>query len=77
MSQYRRSIVPDGTYFFTQVTYQRHHWLCQDLARKTLRQAIIQVQHKSGAPHLILSKMYLTKVILYNFFSKSHKISLI
>ena len=46
MSQYRRSIVPGGTYFFTQVTYQRRHWLCQDLARKTLRQAIIQVQHK-------------------------------
>lgn len=46
MSHYRRSIVPGGTYFFTQVTYQRRHWLCQYLARKILRQAIIQVRHK-------------------------------
>ena len=46
MSQYRRSIVPGGTYFLTQVTYQRRQWLCQDLARKTLRQAIKQIQCK-------------------------------
>ena len=46
MSQYRRLIVPGGTFFFTQVTYQRRHWLCQDIARKTLREAILQVQRK-------------------------------
>ena len=46
MSQCCRLVVPGGTYLFTQVTYQHHHWLCQDLARKTLSQAIIQVKHK-------------------------------
>jgi putative transposase len=46
MSQYRRLIVPGGTYFFTQVTEQRRDWLCEDLARKTLRQGIIKVQSR-------------------------------
>ena len=46
MSQYRRLFVPGGTFFFTQVTHQRRNWLCRDLARKTLRLAIEQVQIK-------------------------------
>ena len=46
MSQYRRLFVPGGTYFFTQVTHQRYPWLCQKLARQTLRQAIKRVQTK-------------------------------
>lgn len=46
MSQYRRLIVPGGTYLFTQVSYQRRPWLCKKLARQTLRQAIKKVQAK-------------------------------
>lgn len=46
MSQYRRLTVPGGTFFFTQVTHQRRNWLCQDLARTTLRLAIERVQIK-------------------------------
>ena len=46
MSQYRRLVVPGGTFFFTQVTYHRCSWLCEDLARISLRQAIKQVQIK-------------------------------
>ena len=46
MPNYRRNIVPGGTYFFTQVTYQRHAWLCSDIARSTLRTAINKVRKK-------------------------------
>ena len=46
MPQYRRLFVPGGTFFFTQVTYQRANWLCQDIARETLRKAIQTVQIK-------------------------------
>ena len=44
MPNYIRRIVPGGTYFFTLVTYQRRSWLCSDVARNTLRSAIIQVR---------------------------------
>ena len=40
MSNYRRSAITGGTYFITQVTYQRIPWLCGDLGRKALREAI-------------------------------------
>jgi len=34
-----------GTYFFTQTTYHHHHtWLCTDVARTALRNAINQVR---------------------------------
>ncbi len=44
MSNYRRFTIAGGTYFFTQVTYQRQPWLCTDLACATLRAAITQVR---------------------------------
>ncbi len=44
MVNYRRHALPGGTYFFTLVTHQRHPWLCTDLARQTLRAAILQVK---------------------------------
>jgi putative transposase len=46
MSNYRRFNVPGGTYFITQVTYQREPWLCSELGRKALREAIVKVREK-------------------------------
>ncbi|MEG3439531.1 transposase [Pannus brasiliensis CCIBt3594] len=40
MSDYRRLYVAGGTYFITQVTHQREPWLCSELGRKGLREAI-------------------------------------
>ncbi len=44
MPNYRRLIVPGGTYFFTVITYQRIPWLCSEIARQTLREAINYVR---------------------------------
>jgi putative transposase len=46
MSNYRRPAITEGTYFITQVTYQRIPWLCSDLGRKGLREAIAKVREK-------------------------------
>jgi putative transposase len=46
MPNYRRNTIAGGTYFFTQVTHQRHPWLCSDTARVLLREAIVQVRQK-------------------------------
>ncbi|MDB9496952.1 transposase [Spirulina major CS-329] len=46
MSNYRRFKVSGGTYFITQVTYQREKWLCQDIGRQALREAILKVKSK-------------------------------
>lgn len=46
MSNYRRTHVSEGTYFITQVTYQRDKWLCSDIGRKALREAIEKVREK-------------------------------
>lgn len=46
MPNYRRLKVAGSTYFFTQVTHQRQPWLCSEIARATLREAIIQVKQK-------------------------------
>ncbi|HEY9876161.1 MAG TPA: hypothetical protein V6D12_22210 [Candidatus Obscuribacterales bacterium] len=47
MPNYRRLTIAGGTYFFTQVTYQRQPWLCTDIARVTLRDAIAKVRQSS------------------------------
>lgn len=44
MSNYRRAKVEGGTYFITQVTYGRKPWLCDELPRQILRQAIQSVR---------------------------------
>jgi putative transposase len=44
MSNYRRFIASGGTFFFTQVTNQRIPWLCSDIGRENLRNAIRRVQ---------------------------------
>jgi putative transposase len=46
MSNYRRPYVSGGTYFITQVTYQREPWLCSDVGRTALREAIATVRQK-------------------------------
>ena len=46
MPNYRRSNVAGGTYFITQVTYQREPWLCTKIVRNALREAIKKVQQK-------------------------------
>jgi putative transposase len=46
MSNYRRPTITGGTYFITQVTYQRIPWLCSDLGRIGLREAIAKVREK-------------------------------
>jgi putative transposase len=44
MPNYRRPTIAGGTYFITQVTYQRQPWLCDELARHALRTAIERVR---------------------------------
>jgi putative transposase len=46
MPNYRRPHVSGGTYFITQVTYQRDSWLCSDIGRKALREGIKKVKKK-------------------------------
>lgn len=46
MTNYRRSKIEGGTYFFTQVTHQRQPWLCTDTARPLLRAAFLKVREK-------------------------------
>jgi putative transposase len=46
MPNYRRPNVSGGTYFITQITYQRESWLCTDIGRKSLREAIEKVKEK-------------------------------
>ncbi|MEM9926885.1 MAG: transposase [Cyanobacteria bacterium P01_D01_bin.50] len=46
MPEYRRFRITGGTYFFTLVTYNRHPWLCSEIARSTLRKAIERVRLK-------------------------------
>lgn len=46
MPNYRRQTIAGGTYFITQVTYQRRPWLCSETARLALRTAINQVRKK-------------------------------
>lgn len=44
MPNYRRLTVTGGTYFITQVTFQREGWLCSDMGRRALREAITKVR---------------------------------
>lgn len=44
MPNYRRPYIAGGTYFITQVTYQRVPWLCRDVGRQALRTAILSVK---------------------------------
>ncbi|MGK7888734.1 MAG: transposase [Leptolyngbyaceae cyanobacterium] len=46
MPNYRRPYIPGGTYFITQVTYQRVPWLCRDVGRQALREALVTVKEK-------------------------------
>jgi putative transposase len=46
MSNYRRSCVPGGTFFFTIVTHNRRQFLTSDLARACLRKAIDKIRWK-------------------------------
>ncbi|WP_193198571.1 hypothetical protein [Nostoc sp. MG11] len=46
MPEYRRFRVSGGTYFFTLVTYKRSPWLCDDIARSSLREGIEKVRKK-------------------------------
>ncbi len=44
MPNYRRPHIAGGTYFITQVTYQRERWFCGEVGRQALREAIITVR---------------------------------
>jgi putative transposase len=46
MSNYRRQNICGGTYFLTQVTYDRIPWLCDEIARTALREAIEKTRTK-------------------------------
>jgi putative transposase len=46
MPNYRRWHRPGGNFFFTLVTHQRRPFLCDDSARRILRQAIEQCQER-------------------------------
>ena len=47
MARYRRDKTPGTTWFFTVVTYQRRHLLCDKVVRTALREAIrkVKVRH--------------------------------
>jgi putative transposase len=44
MPNYRRSNISGGTYFITQVTYQRQPWLCSETGRTAFRAALQHVR---------------------------------
>ena len=44
MPNYRRNLLPGGTYFFTVVTAGRRPWLCRDEATRSLRRAVRKVR---------------------------------
>nr|MDF0366730.1 transposase [Nodosilinea sp. TSF1-S3] len=44
MPNYRRSGMHGGTFFITQVTYQRQPWLCTEIGRTALRHALGHVR---------------------------------
>ena len=46
MPNYKRMNFNGGTYFITQITYQREPWLCCEIGRKALREAIQKVRIK-------------------------------
>jgi putative transposase len=46
MSNYCRLYVNGGTYFITQVTYQRQPWLCSEIGRVALPEAIQHVRQQ-------------------------------
>ncbi|HEY9703875.1 MAG TPA: transposase [Allocoleopsis sp.] len=46
MPNYRRAKINGGTYFFTEVTYNRDSWLCREIGRKAMREAIEKVKAK-------------------------------
>ena len=46
MSNFRRYFVAGGTYFFTVVTFERLPFLTQDLARRLLRESILDVKQR-------------------------------
>ena len=46
MSNYRRPYINGETYFITQVTYQRQPWLCSEIGRMALREALQHVRQK-------------------------------
>jgi putative transposase len=46
MPDFRRAYIPGATYFFTLVTEERARWLCSELARACLRQAIVHCRQR-------------------------------
>ena len=56
MSNYRRPYINGGTYFITQVTYQRHPWLCSEIGRVALREAFqhVRKQHPFEIDAIVL-----------------------
>jgi len=46
MPDYRRMLVPGGTFFFTVVTFNQRPLLISDLSRQTLRRAWTLVREK-------------------------------
>jgi len=61
MSDYRRWYVPGGTYFFTIVTYKRHPFFSDPIARELLREAWKKVQASSPFTNI-------ASVLLYDHF---------
>jgi putative transposase len=56
MPDYRRAFVPGGTFFFTLVTYGRARFLCDDMSRTILREAIerTRVSHPFSIEAIVL-----------------------
>ncbi len=57
MPNYRRPYIAGGTYFITQVTYQRERWFCGELGRRALREALITVRQNHPLAKAIYGSM--------------------
>lgn len=57
MPDFRRYFIPGGTYFFTLVTCGREPFLCEEIARKLLRSAILN--ERSRRPFEIVAMVLL------------------
>ena len=58
MPNYRRTYIAGGTYFITQVTYQRQALLCSKITRTALLCQVPQQWQFSSLHRLIVEGMY-------------------
>ncbi len=63
MPEYRRAYEPGGTFFFAVVSHRRRRFLCDDLARRLLRESLIET--RTARPFDILAMVLLPDHLHY------------